>query len=93
MQMMIVDERNQDDLSRIAGCYLYSGTQIWIDDGAAHRADGPAVVFPDGVVRWYLRGKEVTRAVNSFFYDNKWLPQKGLDTEEKIAQFQATFSS
>jgi hypothetical protein len=89
--MIIVEEHNQDALSRVAGCYLYSDTKIWIEDGVAHREDGPAVIFPDGVVRWYLRGKEVTRAVNTFFYDNKWAVQKGLDTDDKLALFREKF--
>lgn len=91
MVMLQVDERNQDDLSRLAGCYLYAGTQISVEDGIVHREDGPAVIFPDGVVRWYLRGKEVSRAVNSLFYDNKWPLAKGLDTDEKRARFAETF--
>jgi hypothetical protein len=89
--MLQVDERNQDDLSRLAGCYLYTGTHINVEDGAVHREDGPAVIFPDGVMRWYVRGKEVTRAVNTLFYENKWPIAKGLDTAEKRARFAATF--
>jgi len=42
-------------------------------------------------VRWYLRGKEVSRAVNSLFYDNKWPIANGLDTAEKRARFAETF--
>lgn len=91
MVMLEVDEVNQDDLSRRAGCYLYAGTRINIEEGVIHRADGPAVIFPDGVARWYLRGKEVTRAVNTLFYDNKWPISKGLDTDEKRARFAETF--
>jgi hypothetical protein len=89
--MLQVDERNQDDLSRLAGCYLYAGTHISVEDGLVHREDGPAVIFPNGVVRWYLRGREVTRAVNSLFYDNKWPLAKGLDTTEKRTLFAETF--
>jgi hypothetical protein len=89
--MLQVNEGNQDDLSRLAGCYLYAGTQINVEGGVVHCEDGPAVIFPDGVVRWYLRGKEVTRAVNTLFYDNKWPIAKGLDTAEKRACFFKTF--
>jgi hypothetical protein len=91
MTMIIVEEYNQDDLSRVAGCYLYSGTKIWVEDGVAHREDGPAVIFPDGVVRWYIRGKEMTRAVNTLFYENKWTILKGLDSDEKIGLFRKRF--
>ncbi len=89
--MLQVDERNQDGLSRLAGCYLYVGTHISVDDGIVHREDGPAVIFPDGAARWYVRGKEVTRGVNTLFYENKWPTAKGLDTAEKRARFAENF--
>jgi len=91
MPMLLVEERNQDDLSRLAGCYLYTGTQIWVENGVVHREDGPAVIFPDAVVRWYVRGKEISRAVNTMFYDNKWPLAKGLDDSDKLALFTKTF--
>lgn len=35
-----------------------SGTQRWFNsDGELHRTDGPAVVYSDGMVIWYLNGK------------------------------------
>lgn len=90
-EMTIVEERNQDDLSRKVGCYLYSDTKLWLEKGIVHRTDGPAIIFPDGAVRWYIHGKEITRDVYVFFLDNKWPLAKGLDTSEKIASFQAHF--
>lgn len=93
MEMIVVEESNQDDLSRLAGCYLYSGSKIWTEKGAPHREDGPAVIFPDGVVRWYIHGKEITRAVNMFFYENKWTIQDGLNTQDKLRLFQEKFLS
>ncbi len=90
-KMIVVEERNQDDMSRKAGCYLYTDTQLWLDNDLVHRTDGPAVIFPDGVERWYVRGKERTRDVNMFFFRNKWPVQQGLDTPEKIALFQGEF--
>lgn len=90
-EMIIVDERNQDDMSRKAGCYLYADTRLWLEDKAVHRDDGPAVIFPDGAERWYIRGKEVTRAVKTFFMEQKWPVENGLDTAEKLAQFQERF--
>jgi hypothetical protein len=89
--MLQVDERNQDDLSRLAGCYLYMGTGVNVEEGVLHREDGPAVIFPDGVMRWYLRGKEVTRAVNTLFYENKWPIAHCLDTDAKRARFAEVF--
>ena len=90
-EMIIVEERNQDDMSRKAGCYLYADTRLWLENEVVHRGDGPAVIFPDGVERWYIRGKEMTRDVKTFFFQHKWPVQHGLDTAEKLALFQAHF--
>ena len=90
-EMTLVEERNQDDMSRKAGCYLYSDTRLWLENGVVHRGDGPAVIFPDGVERWYIQGKEVTREVKTFFLQHKWPVERGLDTPEKAALFSARF--
>jgi hypothetical protein len=90
-EIIVVEERNQDDMSRKAGCYLYADTRLWLENSVVHRSDGPAVIFPDGVERWYIRGKERTRDVTTFFLQNKWPLQKGLDTSEKLALFQDHF--
>lgn len=90
-EMFVVEERNQDDMSRKAGCYLYADTKLWLENAVVHRDDGPAVISPDGVERWYIRGKEMTRDVKTFFIQNKWPVQRGLDTSEKMALFQAHF--
>ena len=90
-EMILVEKRNQDDMSRKAGCYLYTDTRLWLEDDQVHRGDGPAVISPDGVERWYIRGKDVTRDVNTFFFQNKWPVRLGLDTAEKIALFQGQF--
>lgn len=90
-EMATVDDRNQDDMSRKAGCYLYVDTKLWLDNNVVHRDDGPAVIFPDGVERWYLHGKEVTRDVKTYFFQNKWPVERGLDTSEKRAQFSSHF--
>lgn len=89
--MIVVEERNQDDMSRKAGCYLYTDTRLWLEDDLVHRSNGPAVISPDGVERWYIRGKDVTRDVNTFFFQNKWPVRLGLDTAEKITLFQGRF--
>jgi hypothetical protein len=90
-EMIVVEDRNQDDMSRKAGCYVYVGTKLWFDDKVVHRADGPALIFPDGVEKWYLKGKDVTRDVKMFFMEQKWALAKGLDTPEKMAAFHARF--
>jgi hypothetical protein len=90
-EMIVVEDRNQDDMSRKAGCYLYTDTRLWLDNDQVHRGDGPAVISPDGVERWYIRGKDVTRDVNTFFFQNKWPAQRGLDTAEKKALFRVQF--
>lgn len=90
-EMIVVEDRNQDDMSRKAGCYLYTDTRLWLEDDLVHRSNGPAVISPDGVERWYIRGKDVTRDVNTFFFRNKWPVRLGLDTAEKITLFQGQF--
>jgi hypothetical protein len=92
-EMIVVEDRNQDDMSRKAGCYLYRETKLWLEDDLVHRADGPAVVFPDGVEKWYLKGKDMTRDVKMFFMEQKWTLQKGLDTPEKMAAFREKFGT
>jgi hypothetical protein len=90
-EMVVVEDRNQDAMSRKAGCYLYAGTRLWLEDDLVHRPDGPAVISPDGVERWYIRGKEVTRDVKTFFLEKRWSVSRGLDTPEKLASFRARF--
>ncbi len=90
-EMIVVEDRNQDDMSRKAGCYLYTDTRLWLENDMVHRGDGPAVISPDGVERWYIRGKEITRNVNMFFFQNRWPARRGLDTPEKTACFQTAF--
>jgi hypothetical protein len=90
-EMIVVEDRNQDDMSRKAGCYLYADTKLWLENNVVHRGDGPAVISPDGVERWYIRGKDVTRDVTTFFIQNKWPVQEGLDTPDKMALFQSRF--
>ncbi len=90
-EMIVVEDRNQDDMSRKAGCYLYADTRLWLENDQVHRGDGPAVISPDGVERWYIRGKDVTRDVNTFFFQNKWPARRGLDTAEKKTSFRVQF--
>lgn len=88
----VVDDANRDDLSRKAGLFLYMDTRLWLENGIVHRADGPALVSPDGVERWYLNGQEVTRAVRELFMARGWPLAAGLDTAEKQAAFKAHFA-
>jgi len=89
--MTVVEEANRDALTRLAGCYLFLDTRLWMEGGVIHRDDGPAIEFPDGALRWVIRGREMTREVNTFFYDNKWPIKSGLNTAEKLAIFRARF--
>lgn len=89
--LIIVEENNRDDLSRKAGCFLYTNTQLWLKYDQVHREDGPAVVFPDGAVRWYVSGKEITRDVTAFFMERNWPVRRGLDSPEKIEAFKTRF--
>ncbi len=90
-EMVLVDEANRDDMSRKVGIFLYSDTKLWLEGDKAHRTDGPAVVSPDGVERWYFNGEEKTREVKAFFKERQWPMSKGLDTPEKVEAFSAQF--
>jgi hypothetical protein len=90
-EMFVVTEENRDDLSRKAGIFLYSETRLWLDGDVVHRTDGPAIVSPDGVERWYVSGTDISRAVKNFFLANKWPLKSGLDSTEKQALFAAEF--
>jgi hypothetical protein len=89
--MIVVEDRNQDDLSRKAGCYLYVDTELWLEEDQVHRGDGPAVIAPDGAERWYIHGKEVSRDVNAFFFQNKWSMQRGLNRRRRSPFFRPIF--
>jgi hypothetical protein len=89
--MRLVDEVNQDDIGRMLGYYIYTDAKVWMEDGKAHRTDGPAVITVDGIERWYIQGKEITIEVRDFLIAHKWSSKRGLDTPEKLAAFQATF--
>ncbi|BBA32180.1 putative formaldehyde dehydrogenase [Methylocaldum marinum] len=87
-----ITEENRDEWSR-KGIYLFLGTKLSYELGQVHREDGPAVLSPDGVERWYVRGREITAEVKTLFREHKWDLAKGLDTPEKLALFKATFVS
>jgi hypothetical protein len=60
------------------GSYLTSNDiNIWFDTyGQPHRTDGPAVIYADGSIRWYI---------NDTRYDfNKWLKLSPITDEQKL---------
>lgn len=85
-----ITEENRDYWSR-KGIYLYLGTRLSHENDQVHREDGPAILSPDGVERWYVRGKEITSEVKTLFRTNKWDLTKGLDTPAKLSRFKAEF--
>lgn len=89
--MIVIDEPNQDTYSRKAGVYLYQETQVWLENDRVHREDGPAVISPDGSVRWYINGSDITVLVWEFFKEQGWAHKKGLDDESKRAAFKSKF--
>jgi hypothetical protein len=91
-QWVEITEENRDEWSR-RGIYLFLGTQLSHEQEQVHREDGPAVVTPDQVERWYVRGQEITAEVKTLFHENRWNLAKGLDTAEKLALFKAKFVS
>jgi SLT domain-containing protein len=85
-----ITEENRDDWSR-KGIYLFLGTKLSQEQGQVHCEDGPAVIGPDGVERWYVRGQEITSEVKTLFRENHWNPSQGLESPEQQAMFKAMF--
>jgi hypothetical protein len=90
--LVFVDEFNQDAMSQIAGRYLHTGSQLWVEAGMIHHMERPALHSPDGSECWYVFGREVTRDVRRFFQRNNWSAVAGLDTAEKRARFRTRFT-
>lgn len=44
---------------------------LWYSDGVLHRLDGPAIVFPDGRLTWWVDGKQIP--VNTQEEFERWL--------------------
>ena len=89
-QWVEITEDNRDQWSR-KGIYLFLGTKLWSENEQVHREDGPAIVSPDGVERWYVRGREITAEVKSLFREQHWALRQGLDTSEKRDLFRSAF--
>jgi hypothetical protein len=47
-EMIVVEDRNQDDMSRKAGCYLYADTKLWLENNVVHRGTGRPSFPPTG---------------------------------------------
>jgi hypothetical protein len=57
--------------------YSNDGTTRWFnDEGEYHRADGPAVIFHSGDVRWYLNG--------AIYFFNRWCNKLNIPDEQKL---------
>jgi hypothetical protein len=37
----------------------FYGSKVWHKDGKAHRDDGPAIIYRDGLKRWYHNGRRL----------------------------------
>lgn len=85
-----ITEDNRDHWSR-KGIYVFLGTKLWHEHEQVHRDDGPAIMSPDGVERWYVRGREITAEVRALFREHQWALSRGLDTPEKRALFRSAF--
>lgn len=57
----VLDVREQATERPVAASHCVvddKGIQRWFNEhGTLHRADGPAVVYPDGSATWFLNGK------------------------------------
>jgi hypothetical protein len=52
------------------------GTQEWYINDRFHRTDGPAIIYFNGMKRWYLYGKR--------FYNNKSYQEAANITDEDM---------
>ena len=46
---------------------LRSGSKLWDSSGFSHRLNGPAVIWADGTIEYWLNGKPVTEYEIMFF--------------------------
>ena len=69
---------SDDNLHRtdVPAVILADSYQAWYQHGLRHRANGPAVEWPDGHKEWCLRGKYL-----SF---DQWLDKVDMSDEEKV---------
>ena len=72
-------------------CEYSSGTLVYYVNGLRHREDGPAVIYTDGIIYWFINGENITYSVN------KWLsgktnitPYKKWDKDTRLI-FKLTF--
>ena len=62
------------------------GKLLWYQNGLCHRSFGPAVIYPNGKLEWWINHEEITKEVR------KWLNRKHWrGTPEQITEFQLRF--
>lgn len=54
---------------------LFNGTKYWYVHGEPHRENGPAVMFSDGKIGWWLYGIEYNEADFNNYLEKKNLNQ------------------
>jgi len=58
-------------------CVEYrDGNKFWLVNNKFHQEDGPAIIYPDGSICWYLNGL-------SYSFE-EWLKLTPISDEEKI---------
>jgi hypothetical protein len=62
------------------------GNLSWYQNGELHRTSGPARIWKNGKLEWWIRDKNITLEVHTWLADTKW---RG--TLEQIAEFQMRF--
>lgn len=60
------------------------------ENGEIHRNDGPAIIMKDGVVFWYIHGKNITSKVNHWIQEMD-LPKYKYWNDGHRALFKLTF--
>jgi len=46
------------------------GTTCYYLNGKLHREDGPAVIYPNGIIEYFLNGKNITIEVEEWIEEN-----------------------
>ena len=62
-------------------------TLDWCQNGNRHRACGPAVIYSDGKLEWWINDENITLEVKKWLNRKRW---RG--TPEQIAEFQLRFT-
>jgi len=89
--MNILKLNNWGDLpENYTGIFDFCGTIFYYLNGKCHREDGPAIIWKDGKVLYFINDKNITKEVNDWIKDNNIPDYKLWNNSHKIL-FKLTF--